>query len=128
MVKLVLGNKGVSKQIELDDTDSRKLYSKKVGETIKGELIGLEGYELLITGGSDRAGFPMRKDVDGGLRRRILAIDGVGFKKKVGNGVRRRRTVAGNQIYNETAQVNLKVVKEGKVVFEKIGEADGSKE
>lgn len=128
MVKLVLGNKGVSKQIELDDTGSRKLFNKKIGETISGDLVGLEGYELLITGGSDIAGFPMRKDVEGGLRKRILSVDGVGFKKKLGKGVRRRRTVAGNQIYNQTAQVNFKVIKEGKIVFDKIGEVDGSKE
>lgn len=128
MVKVVLGNKGVSKQIELDDANSKKLYGKVLGETIKGDLIGLDGYELLITGGSDRAGFPMRNDVEGGLRKKILATSGVGFSRKVGHGVRRRRTVAGKQIYNETAQLNVKVIKEGKVKFDKIGEANGSEE
>lgn len=113
-VKIVLGFKnGVCVQKELSEDYSKALYGKKIGDVVRGEEIGLEGYEFDVTGGSDYCGFAMRKDVGGQLRRKILTVGGVGVKAP-GNGVRIRKTVAGNTIYAKTHQVNLKVVKVGK--------------
>ncbi|MAG78404.1 30S ribosomal protein S6e [archaeon] len=100
--------KSYQKALETEDFDS-----KKIGETVKGDFLGLEGYELQITGGSDYAGFPMRKDIEGTGRKRALLKKGVGFKKVTRNGIRKRKTVCGNTITNKTVQVNLKVTKEG---------------
>ncbi|MBR9678173.1 MAG: 30S ribosomal protein S6e [Nanoarchaeota archaeon] len=90
-----------------------KLLNKKIGEKFSGEDFGLKGYELLITGGSDKSGFPLRKDVQGSKRQRVLLSGGVGFKPKR-KGERRKKTVRGNTISEEVIQVNTKIVKEGK--------------
>lgn len=119
MVKIVLNYKDKAKQIELPEDKQKLLYGKKIGDKVDGSEIELPGYELQVTGGSDIAGFPMRKDVLGGVRKKILAVKGVGFKKSI-KGVRRRRTVAGNQIYDQTAQVNMKVLKVGEKDLESL--------
>jgi len=110
-IKIVIGLKGKSKTVELADV--RALVGKKVGDTFKGEILDLTGYEFQITGASDDAGFPLRRDVDGPLRKKILAVQGIGLKKKA-KGIKQRKTVTGNTISQSTAAVNVKVVKEGK--------------
>ena len=111
--KLVIGTKdGKSYQREATEASAELFLGKKIGDPVPGDAIGLAGYELEITGGSDHCGFPMRRDVQGPARRRILAISGVGLKKKA-KGLRVRKTVAGNTIHDKTAQVNLKVLKAG---------------
>ena len=112
--KLVIGLKsGKCVQKEAKDAAAKKLIGMKIGDKVKGEDVGLDGYEFEITGGSDYCGFPMRKDVQGAARKKILAVVGIGLKKK-GKGVRQRKTVCGNTIHAKTSQVNLKVLKEGK--------------
>lgn len=112
--KIVIGQKdGKSFQKELSEEESKLFVGKALKDTIKGDEFGFPGYEFLITGGSDKVGFPLRWDVPGAGRKRILAVKGVGMKKK-GKGVRQRKTVAGNTIGELTAQINLKVVKAGK--------------
>ncbi len=108
---------GKSYQKALDTSD---FEGKEVGEKIKGELLGLDGYELEITGGSDYAGFPMRKDISGTSRKRALLTKGVGMKKIEKKGIRKRKTVCGNRIHDKIVQVNLKVLKEGSKKLEEI--------
>ncbi len=108
---VVISHEGRSKKLTVDDITP--FLGKKIGDTIPGELLGLTGYTLRITGGSDQAGFPMRKDVDGPGRKKILAVGGVGIRKKKGKGVRQRKTVAGNTVWRETAALNLTVVEAG---------------
>lgn len=115
--KVVISTKdGKSVQREVKEPESAVFLGKKIGEVIKGESINLTG-ELQISGGSDYCGFPMRKDVPGTGRKRILAVTGIGLRKK-GKGQRQRKTVCGNTIHAKISQINLKVVKEGK---EKLG-------
>ncbi len=104
---------GKSKQKELSEEESLVLIGKKIGDKIAGDALGFTGYEFEITGGSDNAGVPMRNDIQGENRARVLAVSGVGMKKK-DNGIRQRKLMAGNTIYEKTAQINVKVVKEGK--------------
>jgi len=115
---------GRCKQLELSDEEASLLFNKKIGDKITLDIQNLSGYEFLITGGSDYCGFPMRKDVDGTARKRILAVSGVGIRKK-GKGVKQRKTLAGNTIYEKTSQVNLKIIKYGK---EKLFEETQQKE
>jgi small subunit ribosomal protein S6e len=101
------------------------LAGKKIGEKFDGSVLGLNGFTLEITGGSDNDGFPMRKDLDGTMRRKALLTKGTGFrgykiKKKRGKkikvrikGMRRRKYIRGNTISNNIAQVNCKIL-EGK--------------
>ncbi len=112
--KIVIGEKsGKTKQIELEEAPSKALNGFKIGETFKGETIDMPGYEFLITGGSDSSGFPMRHDVNLAGKKKILLVSGIGIKKNVA-GRRVRKTVAGNTVGPNTAQINLKVTKAGK--------------
>ncbi|MFC1723475.1 S6e family ribosomal protein [Nanoarchaeota archaeon] len=125
--KLVLNDpkKGKSKQLEVKEDNAKAFIGLKIGNKVKGEAFDLPGYEFEITGGSDAAGFPMRKDITGPARKRILAVKGVGITNKLRKpnpkkkgwrtikGMRQKKTVAGNQIHEKTAQINLKILKEG---------------
>lgn len=95
------------------------LLNKKIGEDIKLDSIGLEGYEAKISGGSDKQGFPMRKDVPGMGRKKILTRDGTGFHEKR-KGERKRVGVRGNTISEETEQINLIITKQGTKKLEEI--------
>jgi len=113
---------GKSYQREVDSNTVTVFKRKKIGDKIDGKPLGLDGYEFEITGGSDNSGFPMRKDVEGIGRKRILLIEGVGLRK-VRKGTRIRKTVCGNTISLNTAQINIKILKYGK---EKLGPDEGS--
>ena len=78
---------------------------KKIGETIDGAIVGIEGYKLRITGLSDNAGAPSRKEIEGTRKANPLLGYGVGMRNKE-KGYRARRLVRGNTISAETAQVN----------------------
>ena len=67
------------------------------------ELLNFSGVEFGITGGSDSDGFPMRKDLPGTQKRKLLLTKGVGFKGKLRGkrfgGLRVKKTVAGNTVH-----------------------------
>jgi small subunit ribosomal protein S6e len=115
-IKLVISNTktGKSHQRIVKDADAKRFVGMKIGDSVKGEAINLAGYEFQITGGSDFAGFPMRRDIPGILRKKILAVSGVGLRK-AGKGLKQRKTVAGNTVHEKTSQINLKILKEGKM-------------
>ncbi|HIH23675.1 TPA: 30S ribosomal protein S6e [Candidatus Woesearchaeota archaeon] len=92
--------------------DAKSLFGRKIGDKIKGEILGKAGYEFEITGGSDNAGFPMRKDATGTGRRKILVTRSIG-QQQTKKGVRIRKTVAGNTVSDFTSQINVKVTKHG---------------
>jgi small subunit ribosomal protein S6e len=112
--KLVIGSKdGKCVQKEVQEPESKALLGRKIGDAVSGDHLGFAGYEFQITGGSDYCGFPMRKDIEGFSRKKILAVEAVGLKKKA-KGVRTRKTICGNTIHPKISQVNLKITKEGK--------------
>ena len=100
--------------------NTNEVANKKLGNKLKGEFLGLDGYELEITGGSDAAGFPLRKDIEGTGRKKGLFSKGVGMKKVEKKGIRKRKTVCGNTITDNTIQINLKVLKYGTKKLEEI--------
>ena len=112
--KLVISDpkSGRSIQKEATPESDKELTGMKIGDSVKGDLMELPGYDLQITGGSDYCGFPMRKDVQGARRKRIMAYQGVGIKK-ARKGMLQRKTVCGNTVYDKIAQINLKVLKHG---------------
>lgn len=113
-IKLNVGDPKSKKtfQLELDEQTSHRLHGVAIGKTFKGELVDKPGYEFLVTGGSDSAGFPMRNDVEGVGRKKILVTTGIG-NRAIRKGMRLRRTVAGNTIGVNTVQLNVKVSKYG---------------
>jgi len=122
MFKLNISEKGKAWKLE---SDSELFVTMKVGDKILGKEISkdLEGYELEITGASDKAGFAHKKDVEGQEIRRVLLTQGWGMhkrprklgKKKVStpNGLRLKKSVRGKQLSENTVQINIKVLKEG---------------
>lgn len=125
--KFIISEAAKSWQIEKDQKDA-PIFGKKIGEIISGDFLGLTGYELLITGGSDADGFPMRRDIEGVMRKRFIIRKGIGFsgKKKdrkgryVVEGMRRKKMLRGNAIGQDIAQINCKVVKAGSAPIAKL--------
>ncbi|MFX0003138.1 MAG: eS6 family ribosomal protein [Candidatus Hodarchaeota archaeon] len=104
--------KGLSKIIEIDEKKFR-FDGMKIGDTIKGGVIGFPNYEFVITGGCDSSGFPMRKGVHGPVKKRILVSKkGIGYKPKR-KGQKKRKTVRGNEVTHDMTLINLKIVKYG---------------
>ncbi len=115
---------GETHQLEIDDPGS--LVGKKVGEEFEGGFIGLDGYTLEITGGSDSDGFPMRESIDGTGRRKVLLERGAGIRENEG-GVRRKKSVRGNTVSEDIQQLNTQVVEQGSKSVEELlsSEAEG---
>jgi len=113
-IKICIGTKeGKTLQKELSEEQTEKLFGVKIGDKVSGNDIEFEGYEFEVSGGSDNSGTPMRKDVDGTSKKKILCVQGIGVHKKR-SGQKQRKTVSGSVIGDRTSQVNLKILKEGK--------------
>jgi len=104
---------GTSKTIELEETRTVPLIGRRLGEVLDGAIVGLSGHKVRITGGSDKDGFPMRPNVHGGVRRKVILGGGVGFNPK-DEGQRRRKMVRGNVITDEIVQINMKIMEKPK--------------
>ncbi len=104
--------KGKAYQVEVSGAQADKFLSKKIGSTVGGDLVGLPSYELQITGGTDKNGFPMREDIPGGQRRKILTFGGTGHHP-IDKGQRRRKTICGQEISTNTSQINTVITKQG---------------
>ena len=98
--------------------DAQIYMGRKIGEKVDGNSIGLKGYELEITGGSDAQGFPMRGDLDVVGRKRPLVVSGVGSKGTY-KGVKHRKTVHCKTVDENINQLNVKIVKFGSESIEK---------
>ncbi len=104
--------KGLTKLVEIDEKRFR-FEGMKIGDTINGGLIGFPNFEFQITGGSDSSGFPMRKDVHGPVKKKILvAKRGIGYNP-IRKGQKKRKTVRGNEVTYDMTLINLLVVKYG---------------
>lgn len=123
--KCVVGLKEKSYQ----KTCENQFDGMKIGAKVDGGLIGLKGYELEITGGSDKCGFPMRKSVEGPARKKGFFGKGVGVKKRIDRkGKKIRKTVVGNTVSNQIAQLNFKVLKVGSESLDKLMPKEEKKE
>ena len=71
--------------------------------------------QIKITGGSDKAGFPMRSDVLGGGKKRILISGGTGFNPSI-KGEKVRKLVRGTVITDEIYQINVSLVEGSSVL------------
>lgn len=103
---------GKSWQVQVSGQHANVLVRKRMGDDIDGMFVGLPGYKLKITGGTDKDGFSMRRDLPTSGRKQTLTAASVGFHPK-DRGVRRRLSFRGNEIGLETAQINTVVVTRG---------------
>lgn len=108
-----------SYQLEVDQSKVLGLIGKKIGEEFNGDLIGLQGYTLKITGGTDKDGFPMHPEVEGMGRKRVLLSKPPCFHPRK-KGERRRKTVRGNTISEDIVQINCKILKKGEKPIEEL--------
>ncbi|MCE8422727.1 MAG: 30S ribosomal protein S6e [Candidatus Methanoperedens sp.] len=99
-------------QVAITGAAANKIIGKNIGDTISGEALGLSGYTIKLTGGTDKDGFPMRPDLPGPARRKILIAGGVGYHPKA-DGVRKRKSMRGKEISSDIAQINAVVVEYG---------------
>ena len=91
--------KGKSVSKELKDSDANPLLGLQLGNETDATIVGLTG-KLKLTGGSDKSGIPMRNDIHGAARNRVLLARGVGLQDA--------ELMRGNTISEEIYQVNCK--------------------
>ncbi len=120
---------GLTYQLEADEQDANRFLGKSIGDEVDGAAVGLDGYTLEITGGSDDAGRPLNPDVDGPNVEEVL-MEGrqIGYKPSR-DGERRRITVRGREISDAVAQINASIVGRGSAdVDELLGDGDDADE
>jgi small subunit ribosomal protein S6e len=115
---------GSTHQFDVEGQDSNRFVGREIGEAVDGNAVGLDGYELTLTGGSDTAGRPMREDVAGPNLKAVLLTGGTGFNP-TREGERKRVTVRGREVSENTRQINVKITGRGdQSIAELLGEGD----
>ncbi len=110
--KLVISDGPKSYALTAQESQAAGFLGKRIGESVDGEMLGLGGYTLKLTGGTDRNGFPMRSELTGARQQRILTAESTGYHP-TRYGTRDRRTFRGNTISEEIVQINLLVTTKG---------------
>ncbi len=97
---------GKTEHKQISDAEASTMIGLAIGDIVDGANIGHPGEKFRITGGSDRDGFPMRKDLPGTDRKRVYVSEGVGFKPKR-HGERMRKRMRGDTIADDIYQINM---------------------
>jgi len=109
-----------------DENKLRSLYDKRIGQEVEGDALGddYKGYAFKITGGCDKAGFPMKQGVLTTSRVQLLIPKGeLGFQRWRGRaGERRRKSVRGCIVSGDIAVVNMVITKKGEKDIEGLTE------
>jgi len=106
-------------KVEVDQDKAAGLIGKRIGDEFNGDIIGLSGYVLKITGGTDKDGFPMHPSLKGSSRQKLLLSGPPGFHP-LQKGQRKRKMVRGDTISEDVVQINAKVVKMGEKPFDQL--------
>ncbi|MEM3671187.1 MAG: S6e family ribosomal protein [Thermoprotei archaeon] len=94
---------GKAETITVDAQGASALIGLRIGDEFDGSTIGKPGHRFKITGGSDSAGFPMARNIQGGALIRVMARN----RKEGARRVLRR----GSQITDSLVQINVVSVK-----------------
>ncbi len=103
---------GKAQQVTVSGPQANALIGLRIGDEVDGSIVGMSGVKLVIRGGSDRSGAPMRSDLPGPVKRRLLLSQGPGFRPRK-KGLRKRKLVRGNTITEDIVQINMVVKREG---------------
>lgn len=103
---------GRTGEAEVQKDVAAQFINLKIGDTIDGTAIGLAGYKLKITGGSDLSGFPMNRSIMGARKTHVF--------KHGKAGQTSRHTVVGNTVTADTAQINTAIAEYGAKPAEEI--------
>ncbi|HEX2021207.1 MAG TPA: 30S ribosomal protein S6e [Candidatus Thermoplasmatota archaeon] len=101
---------GKSYQLAVTGQHANVLVRKKIGDEVDGMFLGLPGYKVKITGGSDRDGFPMRTEIHAAGRKRVLVASSPGYQPKDYPGKREKVSLRGGEISPEIVQINTKCI------------------
>ncbi|QSX00276.1 30S ribosomal protein S6e [Haloterrigena alkaliphila] len=116
---------GSSYQLEAEEQDANRFIGKSIGDEVDGGSVGLDGYTLEITGGSDDAGRPLNPKVSGSNLQEVLMKERQTGYHPSRDGERRRITVRGREVSDAVAQINASIVDRGSTdVDELLGEGD----
>ncbi len=110
---------GKSYTIPVSGHHANSLLGKKIRDEVDGIFVSLPGYKLQITGGTDKTGFPMRVDVPGMIKRRLLFSESTGYHPPE-HGKRQKKSIRGNTIGPDIVQINMKVIKAGSKPIEEL--------
>jgi small subunit ribosomal protein S6e len=117
-------DEGAAHQRAVDGQDANRFIGRSIGDEVDGSAVGLDGYTVEITGGSDTAGRPMHEDVAGPALTSILVDGGTGFEP-TREGERKRVTVRGREVGDETRQINATIAERGEgAVADLLGDGD----
>ena len=108
---------GKSYNVAVTGNHAASLTRMSLGDVIDGVFVGLPGYKLKITGGSDKTGTPMRSDLPGNRKVKLLISDSLGFHEKY-HGERKRTAICGRIISESISQINMKVTEYGEKSIE----------
>ncbi|WP_435361474.1 30S ribosomal protein S6e [Haloarchaeobius sp. DFWS5] len=111
---------GATYALEAEEQDANRFMNKEIGDSVDGGAVGLDGCTLEITGGSDEAGRPMRQDIAGPNVKEVLMKERSTGYKPNRPGERKRLTLRGRVISDETSQINTKVVSVGDETVEEL--------
>ena len=104
---------GEAHEFEIDGQDANRFMGREIGEEVDGGAVGLDGYTVEITGGSDAAGRPLRSDVAGPNLQSVLVSERSTGYRPDRDGERRRVTVRGREIGDEVVQINAAIAERG---------------
>jgi small subunit ribosomal protein S6e len=121
-VKIVVNDvkTGNSFQKEVDKNKEGLFIGKKIGAEFDGGIVGLEGYKLVISGGSDKDGTPMRFDVAGQKKSSAVIGRGCGARG-LAKGVRVKKRVCGNTVSGNIVQINARIKDYGSKPLAELG-------
>lgn len=114
---------GMTYQVDVSDQDANRFIGRELGEEVEGSAVGLDGYTLELTGGSDNAGRPMRDDVRGPNLKSVLLEGGTGYSPSK-DGERKRVTVRGREVSDDTRQINARINERGSQSVDELLEDD----
>ena len=111
--KLIISDPSTGKSTasEIEGARAQALIGRSLRETIDGSALGIAPGKLMISGGCDRNGIPMRADVHGGVKKYVVLSSGPGFRPRT-HGERQRKLVRGRAITEVTYQINFTLKKE----------------
>ncbi len=100
--------------------EGKALIGKKIRDEFDGGIIGLDGYKLLITGGSSKDGSPMHPAVPG--QKRLKTVLGRGFGARgLPRGKKVKKSVFGNTVSELINQLNAKITAKGSKGLAELG-------
>ena len=108
--KVIVSDKhGKSISRELKDKEAQPLLGSRIGDLVDFSILVIANGKFQVTGGSDKSGTPMRKDVHGGVKKYILLSKGTGMRSDR-EGIRKRKLIRGNIVTEEIYQLNCLLV------------------